>query len=552
MTSWRRRLRALGATAILALAPLCSAVAQIDASALDEQLNTWYRGASRAAPGHWGIAVADQNGKLLWSLNPDDPLIPASTVKIFTTGFARSVLGSNARRPTRVVGAGSVDPRTGEWVGSWGLELNGDPSLERGPGAGPMLYDLALQLASSGVRKLTGPLTVLSSDGPANAIYPAAWSRHHWGRLFAPLIGPITLNENVVWVMVQPGPKPGTKPRVIGESPAGMRSLLSVTATTRRGKKSTLSLRPRADGGWVLSGTIGVNARGRQLTAVAADPKALLTVVWARALERAGINWNRSAYVGAPPTATPRVLAEVSSPPLDSLASEINRRSLNYAAELLLQWAGGREAAPARLVTHVRDVTGRQDVELADGSGLSYDDRVSPNTFIAYLARFPNTAAGRNFPQLLPANGTGTLSRLNSGFPGQGVVRAKTGTLGQVSNVVGYLGRPDGTLLVALMYNGGRPWAARQQQWKLFRVLGADGVVIPSDSFPESLVPHFGGEEADTGREIPEDGVVVPDSGAAIPDGAPASPDSGAPAPKRATGTPTPTAGTGSSTSESN
>ena len=73
---------------------------------LDQKMGSWYRGASRAAPGHWGIAVADQSGNLLWSLNPDDPLIPASTVKVFTTGFARSVLGGTARRPTRVVGAG--------------------------------------------------------------------------------------------------------------------------------------------------------------------------------------------------------------------------------------------------------------------------------------------------------------------------------------------------------------------------------------------------------------------------------------------------------------
>ena len=32
--------------------------------------------------------------------------MPASTVKLFTTGFARSVLGGTARRPTRVVGVG--------------------------------------------------------------------------------------------------------------------------------------------------------------------------------------------------------------------------------------------------------------------------------------------------------------------------------------------------------------------------------------------------------------------------------------------------------------
>jgi D-alanyl-D-alanine carboxypeptidase len=143
---------------------------------------------------------------------------------------------------------------------------------------------------------------------------------------------------------------------------------------------------------------------------------------------------------------------------------------------------------------HVQSVTGISDaVYLVDGSGLSYDDRATASSFISYLAKFPNTAAGRNFPQLLPSNGTGTLRRLNTGFPASGVVRAKTGTLGQVSTVVGYLGRPEGTLLVALMYNGGRPWAARQAQWKLFRELGADGVVIPTDTLAEPPV-QLGGE----------------------------------------------------------
>jgi hypothetical protein len=143
---------------------------------------------------------------------------------------------------------------------------------------------------------------------------------------------------------------------------------------------------------------------------------------------------------------------------------------------------------------HIQQVTGRNEgVYLVDGSGLSYQDRVSPSTFISYLAKFPNTAAGRNFPQLLPANGSGTLRRLNSGFPGAGVVRAKTGTLGRVSTVVGYLGRPEGTLLVSLMYNGSRPGAARRAQWSLFRLLGANGVVIPADT-SSAEPPQLGGE----------------------------------------------------------
>jgi D-alanyl-D-alanine carboxypeptidase/D-alanyl-D-alanine-endopeptidase (penicillin-binding protein 4) len=459
-------------------------------------MSTWYAAAARRAPGQWGIAIADQSGRLLWSANPDVALMPASTVKLFTTGFARSVLGGEARRSTRVVGNGYLDPASGEWIGEWSLELNGDPSLERAEGSGPTLYDLALQLASAGVRKLNGPLKVQSADGPAEAVYPSVWSTRHQGRLFAPLVGSLTLHENIVWVTVRPGAKTGHRARMVESAPDGIGSLVTVKATTRSGRRARLVLRARPNGGWLVTGTIGVRASPRRLTAVAPDPKAVLTAVWGSALSRAGIVWEPTAGPAVEAQSAPRVMAEVASPPLDSLASEINRRSLNFGAELLLQWAGGRNRASSLLTDHVRQVTGATDgVYLVDGSGLSYDDRVTPSAFVSYLAKFPGTAAGHNFPQLLPANGTGTLRRLNSGFPGEGVVRAKTGTLGRVSTVVGYLGRPEGVLLVSLMYNGNRPWAARQAQWRLFRELGANGVVIPADTVPVPPV-QLGGDES--------------------------------------------------------
>ena len=465
--------------------------------ALSARLTAWYEATARRAPGQWGIAVADESGRMLWSVDPDVPLVPASTVKLFTTGFARSVLGGAARRPTRVVGIGAVDAETGAWDGSWALELNGDPTLERAQGSGPSLYDLALQLASAGIRRLSGPLQVQSAEGPANAVYPAAWSDRHRGRLFAPPVGPLTLHENIVWITVRPGTKVGRKARLVETAPEGITSLVTVTATTRSGRRSRLRLGRRKDGGWIVSGTIGVRSSSRRLTAVASNPKVVLDAVWGAALAKAGIAWNRAPLAELPPEGEPQILAEVASASLDSLASEINRRSLNLGAELLLQWAGGRERAHERLTQHVREVIGSSEgVYLADGSGLSYEDRVTPSAFITYMAKFPATAAGQNFPQLLPANGTGTLRRLNTGFPGKGVVRAKTGTLQKVSTVVGYLGTSEGVLLVSLMYNGTHPWTARQAQWKLFRELGADGVVIPTDSVPAPPV-QMGGD-ADT------------------------------------------------------
>ncbi len=502
--------------ALFALGSVPSLAAQTDAQWLSARMSEWYETASRRAPGQWGIAIGDPSGRLLWSMNPSEPMVPASTVKLFTTGFARSVLGGSARRATRVVGKGELDLNSGEWKGTWALELNGDPSLERAQGSGPTLYDLALQLASGGIRKLTGPLQVQSSDGPADAVYPAAWSARHRGRLFAPPVGPLTLHENIVWLTVRPGEKVGYRARLVETAPSAISSLVTVTAKTRSGRRSRLVLSRRSDGGWVVGGTIGVRAAPRRLTTVVSDPKVVLNAVWSSALAQAGISWNRVPRKGFATEAEQRILAEVASPTLDSLASEINRRSLNLGAELLLQWAGGRTGAPERLTEHVRKVTGSTDgVYLVDGSGLSYEDRVMPAAFITYLAKFPGTAAGQNFPQLLPANGTGTLRRLNTGFPAEGVVRAKTGTLSQVSTVVGYLGLPEGTLLVSLMYNGRRPNAARQEQWNLFRQLGANGVVIPTDTAGVPPV-QLGGDESSRPAWLPD--LVTPDStGDAIP-----------------------------------
>jgi D-alanyl-D-alanine carboxypeptidase/D-alanyl-D-alanine-endopeptidase (penicillin-binding protein 4) len=457
-------------------------------------LATWYRTASRRAPGDWGIAIANQRGELLWSVEPGTSLIPASTVKLFTTGFARTVLGGEARRSTRVVGSGFIDPLGGEWMGTWALELNGDPSLENPSGAGPRLVDLTEQLAQLGIRRLSGPLQVRSANGPAVATYPTAWSHRHWGRLFAPLVGALTIHENVVYFTIQPGPRVGKPPELIAAAPEGVGALVIMRARTVSGRRSRLSLSPSGNGGWVVNGTIGVSARPRGFSAVASDPKAVLARAWASALQHAGIEWNenpRASSILPGPIMT--TLAEVTSPVLDSVASEVNRRSLNLGAELLLRWAGG-EQGPELMTEHVRTVAGTADgLRLVDGSGLSNDDRASPLTFVNYLAKIPTTPGGRNFPLLLPANGVGTLRRLHGGL-GQGVVRAKTGTLGQVSNVTGYLGRQDGVLIVSVMYNGGRPSTARLLQWRLFQLLGADGAAIPEDILTPDA--QLGGSDA--------------------------------------------------------
>ncbi len=429
-----------------------------------------------------GSSSPDQAGHVLWQVNQDEPMIPASTVKVLTTGFTRTAVGGDARRATRVVGSGHVDSTTGSWVGRWALELNGDPTLDRADRSGPTMLQLAKQLSNIGIRQLVGPLAVITSGtGEAKSTYPSVWADRFRGRIYAPPVGPITLNENVVEVTVGPGGVVGSHTVVVGDAPAGVGSLVEMAATTVAGRGKGLYFSSLNNGHWRVTGSIGLHGAPRHFQAVSTDPTAVLEAVWQRATAMAGIQWIRASAISAPGMTDKRVLAEVASEPFDSIAHEVNTRSLNIGAEMMLLWGGGGIATGTELTDFVRKVTGLEGVHLVDGSGLSEQDRVAPIVFATYLARIPQTPAGRNFPLLLPANGFGTLKRLASGLPGPGVVRAKTGTLTDVSTLVGYLGREEGTLIIAAMYNGPAEASAKLAQWDLFRKLGAHGITIPTD-----------------------------------------------------------------------
>jgi serine-type D-Ala-D-Ala carboxypeptidase/endopeptidase (penicillin-binding protein 4) len=488
----RRRLhRTLMVSLCLSGAPAVPAAAQALAPSEVEALEAWYRRAADRTPGgQWGITIGTMDGRVLWSVSPELELVPASTTKLFTTGFTRTRMGGGARFTTRVIGDGRLDSVGGKWIGTWSLELGGDPTLERAGRAGPTLRELARQLRERGIRVLDGPLTVTSPTGPAASRYPTVWSPDYEGQLYAPPVGPIALHENTVSLTFRPGREVGSPPQLVSAYPDGVAGMVRIAATTVDGRRRRLSLRSDPDGGWTLRGTIGIERSVAGLSAVAHDPSQLLVATWSAALARAGIRW---VNVGGPVLLAPRpapVLAQVSSAPLDTIATEVNRRSVNIGAELMLQWAAGNQlTGPGLLTQHVRQVVGPEArVHLVDGSGLSEYNRMSSRTQMLYLARYPQLPGNGRFPLLLPANGTGTLRRLRGGGMARGVVHAKTGTLDEVATLAGYLARPDGLLVLSLMYNGRRTGAARAAEWEVFRLLGAEGVDLSG-----ALDTHMGG-----------------------------------------------------------
>ena len=153
-------------------------------------------------------------------------------------------------------------------------------------------------------------------------------------------------------------------------------------------------------------------------------------------------------------------LAIVQSAPLAQVVERVLDVSDNESAEVLgrhVALAAGEPASFAGASRAVDDTLRGVGVDTAraliyDGSGLSRDNRLAPETLLSVL----ETAASPDHPELRPlltglpvAGFTGSLTyRFDTGAPqGLGIVRAKTGTLSGVHGLAGTLTTRDGVVL---------------------------------------------------------------------------------------------------------
>ncbi len=302
----RRSPRTLMVLLCLSGAPAAVATAQALAPSELAALDAWYRRTSDRTPGgQWGITIGTMDGRVLWSVSPELELVPASTTKLFTTGFSRTRMGGGARFTTRVLGRRPPGYRrraSGSAPGRWSSEAIRPWIARAAPGRRSESWPAGC--GERGIRVLEGPLAVTSRTGPAASRYPTVWSPDYEGQLYAPPVGPIALHENTVSLTFRPGREIGSPPQLVSAYPDGVGRMVRIAATTAGGRQRRLSLRADPDGGWTLRGSLGIDRSVAGLSAVAHDPSQLLVAAWAAALERAGIRWmnvGRPGDAGAAP-----------------------------------------------------------------------------------------------------------------------------------------------------------------------------------------------------------------------------------------------------------
>ncbi|AXC13217.1 D-alanyl-D-alanine carboxypeptidase [Acidisarcina polymorpha] len=457
---------------------------------------------------HWGISVTTLEGKPLYAFNDGQSFEPASNAKLFTTAAAFAVFSPATRFTTKVISRGSIDPQ-GTLDGDIILEGAGDPSISgrSWPYAGkterpdpPLqaLDALADQVVKSGmVRRVTGRVVGDDRWFPFER-YGAGWGWDDLQWEYGAPVSALSVNDNVVYLDLMPGEKPGDPIAATWNPPVPYYALENGALTGPAAPKPELGL-DRQPGSKIvrLYGVLPVNSKGVHLALAIEDPAEFAALAFRQILIDHGI-----AVVGASaaehsfpfstteflkevkmplpsnlasgrPLAAPveasaeRVLATYASPPLSQDLMVVNKVSQNLHAELILHDLGrsvlndGSTAAGARVVRQFLMQAGvdPSDFLFFDGSGLSPQDLITPRaatTLLVYAARQP---WGGEFRATLPIAGVdGTLAARFQQSPVKAKLLAKTGTLAEVNTLSGYLTTRSGkTVVLSILCNDHDP-----------------------------------------------------------------------------------------------
>ncbi len=434
------------------------------APALASDLGTML--SARVRNGRWGVMVVSlTRGDTLYSVNPDLLLSPASNMKLFTAAVALEQFGPDHQFSTDVL-------RDGELAGDGTLQGNlimrgdGDPALssrflQGGPAAPVEL--LAQLVASKGIRRVTGDLIADASAFDQRRI-PDGWQRRYLHNGYAARVSALSLNENLLWIVVRPGAASKQPAEVVLDPATDLR--LSNKVQTRAGSRAArVIVRTLEDGTIEVRGWIGTRAGTRRYQIVVEDPAIFTAGAFRRALEAQGITVAGQIRLGVTPETASEV-ASLPSPPLARLLSVMNRESVNHYAELIFRNAarssnggpGTVESANALLQRFMTEKVGAApgSVFAADGSGLSVLDRVTPRALIKLLDYAHRAPWSDVFHTSLPVAGESELLRHRMRLtPAQGNLHAKTGTTNTVISLGGYVTAESGEVLAfAFIYNG--------------------------------------------------------------------------------------------------
>ena len=407
------------------------------------------------------LVVDVSSGEVHYARNAERSFIPASVTKLYTTAAVLDQLGPDYRYETRLYADGPV--ANSILQGNLVVRGAGDPTTGT-PGELHLaiFHAWADSLLARGVRQVQGDV-IGDDDIFDDVLLGDSWSWDDLVYAYAAPVSGLTFHENVVDITVTPT-HPGA-PAQVTWTPLvpGFFDVVNHSTTRARGALLREDYERGATGNRIIiSSQVPVGQIDSESISVQ-NPTlyfmhALREALLARGIAVLGQPRDIDELSIKPEYGRAWVVARHQSVPLEELIAETNKDSHNLFAEHLLRTLGverpvaGEDLEPgsaamgvaAAQVTFAAAQVDTSRLQLVDGSGLSRKNLVSPRmtvNLLRYMAHHPNQSVRHTFQASLPVGGTdGTLEyRFPAGAPAHRVVQAKTGTLGNVSTLAGYV-----------------------------------------------------------------------------------------------------------------
>ena len=437
-----------------------------------------------------GVLAVRADGDTLVAINVRQRLVPASNVKLLTTGLALHRLGADYRFETRIAHTGTV--QDGILRGDVYILGGGDPTTgsrsDCAEGVGKTFATWAKLLADAGIKAVEGRVLgdprVFATPTPQNL----GWTFDDLGTYYG--AGPTGLNffENAQNFYITPGAA-GSAPNYKVQYPETPWIRVDNHAVTGPARSSNSlyyvnsTLAPRAE----LAGSFPVDRRGYTLECSNAFGAYTCAWYFRNYLQKNGIEvrggWGDITPQGEVRTdltpgtlRTPAVAADSLtvlgssySAPLSAIVRDTNCESDNFYAETLLKTlavraglTAGQDDCEKAAEAGLRSLGLRTDgaCHQVDGSGLSRKNYVSPAFFVRFLRKMMTVPAWEPFFASLPVPGTkGTLeTRFNKAPQAfKERIHMKTGSMNGVRCFSGYITASDGdprhTIVFSVLVN---------------------------------------------------------------------------------------------------
>lgn len=495
----------------------------------------------------WSVMVRSlDRGDTLFSVG-DEPLTPASNMKLFTTAAALYYLGPDFRYNTFLMATGPI--RDGVLEGDLVLYGTGDPSFsDRFGGRLNVFNAFADTLQALGVREIRGSIV---GDGSyfSGAGAAEGWQQSYMNASYAASSGALSFAENVAMLQISPGAQAGWRPEVTLVPGGEGIAIVNQATTVASGRTRIDAARIAYDGPIVVRGQIARNAQPVLRSVPVSDPARFAAAAFREVLTRREIAvaggvtsattpeespvTGRSVFAPALESGEPvRVLAVHTSEPILRILSIINQRSHNLMAEQVLRTVGrvavgvGSVEGGRRAIEHMLEREGRSsDVVVYDGSGLSVLNRASAGGIIEVLALMAESPMWDYYWETLPEAGVSPGLRRMQRTGAERNLRAKTGTIDRVSALSGYVTAANGERLAFSIISNNVPstWMAKRVEdaigarlAEFQRPVGARAAPLGSTELPQPAPA----DRAESRERQSETEVAVP---APAPERAPAA-----------------------------